>query len=110
MQLILKNNKLPKIYLFFHGYKINSANEKVVEYRKTIVSKDVFGYAKYYFIHIFYQPNGENSLVFGSTEEFDHIENKLCGFIFTGKYAPMSYDFIKKYDRGLLKYTEWMRG
>ena len=38
--ITLKNNKLPKLHLKLKGYKIASANDKVTEYRKTILLKD----------------------------------------------------------------------
>lgn len=36
--ITLKNNKLPKLHLKLHKYKIESDNENVTQYVKTIVN------------------------------------------------------------------------
>ena len=45
----LKNNKLPKLHLKLKNYEIKSKNDEVIEYRKTIMSKDEYNYGMFYF-------------------------------------------------------------
>ena len=81
----LKNNKLPRLHLKLNKYQIKSKNDTVIEYRKTIVSKDEYNYGMFYFIHIFYHP------------KYDW---------YSGDYEEKSIPIIARYDKKLLKYIE----
>lgn len=104
--ITLKKNKLPKLHLKLHNYKIVSDNEYVTEYRKTIVAKDANNYGMFYYIHIFYHKKDNWSDVCVSTQRYI-LDWEDWGYEFySGKYENMSFPIIKMYDKGLLKYLE----
>lgn len=106
---ILKNNKLPKLHLKLNGYKIKSKNDKVIEYRKTIVSKDKFNYGMFYFIHIFYHLQDNLSNVCVSTQRYIQDWKDWGYDWYSGKYEKKSIPIIEKYDKKLLKYIEYYK-
>ena len=102
----LKNNKLPKLHLKFNGYKIENKNDKVIEYRKIIVSKDKYNYGMFYFIHIFYHLKDDWSDVCVSLQKYNR-DFKDCEYDwYSGNYEDESMPIIEKYDNKLLKYIE----
>ena len=102
----LINNKLPKIHLILNKYKIKSKNENVIEYRKTIVSKDEFNYGMFYFIHIFYHLKDKYSDICVSIKKYNREIQDWEYDWFGGDYEDESIPVIKKYDNKLLKYIE----
>lgn len=102
----LKNNKLPKLHLRFNGYKIENKNDKVIEYRKTIVSKDKYNYGMFYFIHIFYHLKNDWSDVCVSLQKYNRDFEDWEYDWYSGNYEEKSIPIIKKYDKKLLKYLK----
>ena len=105
----LKNNKLPKLHLWLNGYKINSKNDRVIEYRKTIVTKDKFNYAMFYFIHIFYHLQDKYTDICVSTQRKIPFLNDWDYDFYSGKYEEENIPIIRKYDKRLLKYIEHIK-
>lgn len=105
--VILKKNKLPKLYLFLKGYKIASDVGDVICYKKEIVDKDALNYAMFYRIYIFYKPNGEFSEVVVGTKQFDYTCRDWCYDFWSGELAFKTYGFISARERSLLKYIEY---
>lgn len=102
----LKNNKLPKLHLKLNKYEIKSKNNKVIEYRKTIITKDEFNYGMFYFIHIFYHLQDNLSDVCVSTKRYVP-EWEYWGYDwYSGEYEENSIPIIAKYDKKLLKYIK----
>jgi len=106
---ILKNNKLPKLHLKLKGYEIKSRNDKVIEYRKTIVAKDEFNYGMFYFIHIFYHLQDSLSNICVSTQKYVREWEDWGYDWYSGLYEKKSIPIIAKYDKGLLKYIEHIK-
>lgn len=106
----LKNNKLPKLHLKLNKYKIKSKNDKVIEYRKTIITKDEFNYGMFYFIHIFYHLQDNWSDICVSTQRYIQDWKDWRYDFYSGKYEEKSIPIIAKYDKGLLKYIEHIEG
>ena len=104
--LTLKNNKLPKLHLFLNKYKIKSKNEKVIEYRKTIVSKDEFNYGMFYFIHIFYHLQDKDTNICVSLQRYNREWEDWGYDWYSGEYEEKSIPIIMKYDKKLLKCIE----
>ncbi len=103
---ILKNNRLPKLHLKLKGYEIKNKNDEVIEYRKTIITKDEFNYGMFYFIHIYYHLKDQLSEVCVSMQKYiDDWEDWGYDF-YTGQYENKSISIIAKYDKGLLKYIK----
>lgn len=102
----LKNNKLPKLHLKLKGYKIEHKNDKVIEYRKTIVGKDENNYGMFYFIHIFYHLKDDWSDVCVSLRKYVREWEDWGYDWYSGKYEEKSIPIIAKYDKGLLEYIE----
>lgn len=102
----LKNNKLPKLHLKFKGYEIKSKNEKVIEYRQTIVAKDEYNYGMFYFIHIFYHLKDKFTEVCVSLQKYNQEWEDWRYDWYSGDYQEKSIPIIAKYDKGLLKYIE----
>lgn len=107
--ITLKNNKLPKLHLKLHKYKVASNNEYVTEYRKTIVAKDANNYGMFYYIHIFYHKKDNWSDVCVSTQRYVPNWNDWGYDFYSGKYQNKSFPIIKMYDKGLLKYLEVLK-
>ena len=102
----LKNNKLPKLHLKLHKYKIENKNDEVVSYKKTIIAKDDFNYGMFYFIHIFYHLKDNLSDVCVSLQKYDRYLNAWEYDWYCGDYEDKSIPIIKKYDKKLLKYLK----
>ena len=102
----LKNNKLPKLHLRFNLYKIENKNDKVIEYRKTIVSKDKYNYGMFYFIHIFYHLKDDWTDVCVSLQKYNRDFEDWEYDWYSGDYEEKSIPVIKKYDKKLLKYLK----
>lgn len=104
--LLLKKNKLPKLYLKLNHYKIKSDNEYVTEYRKTIILKDKYHYPISYFIHIFYHKKDINSEVCVSNKFYSQEYEDWRYEWFTGNLEEKSIEYIEAFDKKLLKYIE----
>lgn len=104
--ITLKNNKLPKLHLKLKGYKIASDNEKVTEYRKTILLKDKYNYPEIYYIHIFYHKKDDLSDVCVSRQFYSQDEKDWRYNWYSGKYEMYSLDYIVAFDKSLLKYIK----
>lgn len=102
----LKNNKLPKLHLKLKKYKIESDNENVTHYVKTIITKDEYNYGMFYFINIFYHKNDKFSEVCVSTKRYISDWQDWGYNFYSGKYQNKSFPIIEKYDKKLLKYLE----
>lgn len=102
----LKNNKLPKLHLILNKYEIKNKNEKVIEYRKTIVSKDEFNYGMFYFIHIFHHLKDKNTEVCVSIQIYNREREEWNYDWYSGDYEDKSIPIIGMYDKKLLKYLE----
>lgn len=105
---VLKNNKLPKLHLFLKGYKVEFESDKVIEYKKTIITKDDNNYGMFYFIHIFKYLDDNSSEVSVSIQKYVR-EWKDWGYDwYSGKYEDKSIPIIAKYDKRLLKYIKYI--
>lgn len=102
----LKNNKLPKWHLIFNKYELKSKNENVIEYRKTIVSKDEFNYGMFYYIHIFYHLKDKDTEVCVSLKRYNREWEDWGYDWYSGDYEDDSIPIIEKYDKKLLKFIE----
>lgn len=104
--ITLKNNKLPKFHLKLKKYKIESDNENVTQYVKTIVTKDIYNYGKFYYINIFYHKKDNLTDICVSTKRYVPDWNDWGYGFYLGKYQNKSFSIIEKYDKKLLKYLE----
>lgn len=107
--ITLKNNKLPKLHLKLHKYKIESDNENVTQYVKTIVAKDIYNYAIFYYINIFYHKKDNLTDVCVSTKRYVPDWNDWGYDFYSGEHQNKSFPIIEKYDKGLLKYLEVLK-
>lgn len=104
--ITLKNNKLPKSHLKLHGYKIESDNEYITEYRKSIYMKNEYNYPLIYHIHIFYHKDNTDSDVCVSVQEYNPEIRDYRYDWYSGEYEYKSMPIIGIYDHGLLKYLK----
>lgn len=102
----LKNNKLPRLHLKLNKYQIKAKNDTVIEYRKTIVSKDEYNYGMFYFIHIFYHPKDDWSDICVSVKKYNRDWEDWGYDWYSGDYEEKSIPIIARYDKKLLKYIE----
>lgn len=102
----LKNNKLPKLHLWLNGYEIKSKNNRVIDYMKTIIIPKDF---LYYYIHIFYHLQDNCTEICVSLKKYDTNIGEWIYDFYSGEYEEESIPIIRKYDKRLLKYIEYIK-
>lgn len=99
----LKNNKLPKLYLKFHEYKIKRKNKQVIWYQKQIVTRDFNNYAMFYTIDILYHLQDDLTEILVSVKAYNPVK---CEYMYDIYDSDVCKQIIKEFDEGLLKYIE----